>query len=79
MEFQKLNGFISNDANSQNSKIESLIGRKIYNIEELIKEVKESKNKDNKLYKITKDISKIIDLYIDNNYRRLDKILIKLQ
>ena len=73
MEFQKLNGFISNDANSQNSKIESLIGRKIYNIEELIKEVKESKNKDNKLYKITKDISKIIDLYNDNNKIKLNR------
>lgn len=75
MEFQKLNGFINNDGKSQNSKIESLIGKKIHRIEDLIKDVKESKNKDSKLYKITKDISKIIDLYDDNNKIKLNRAL----
>ena len=73
MEFQKLNSFIKNDVGSQNSKIESLIGRKIYHIEDFIEEVKNSKNKDKKLYNITKDISKIIDLYDDHNKIKLNR------
>lgn len=73
MEFQKLNHFIIKHSDSGNKKIEKTIGQNIYNIQELINGIKSSKNKNNKLYKVTKSISSIIDLYDDSNKIKLDR------
>lgn len=73
MEFNKLNNFIIEDLKSPVPKTETLLSRKISSVNDLIKEVKHAKNKEHKLYKITKEISSVIDLYDDSSKIKLDR------
>lgn len=67
MEYFKLNQYILNDKKEEVSKIERLLKKTPITVNEMIEEVKKSEHKNKKLLEISRDITKIMDLYDEDN------------
>lgn len=63
MPMEQLDGFIR----TNQDKISRLIGKDLSNLSQIKKELNKTKKKSKKLYEITKDLVKIIDLYDEKN------------
>lgn len=73
MEIHKLNRYIAEDKKESISVVSKLLSTDISSVKDLISEIKDSRNKEAKLYKITKELSSLIDLYDEKNKIKLDR------
>lgn len=67
MEIKKLNGYIESDRAGEVSKIERVLKKKPLTLPEMLQELKKAAQKDKKLLEISRDITKIMDLYDEDN------------
>lgn len=73
MEIQKLNKYIADDKKETVSVVSKLFSEDVTTVKGIVSEVKGSRNKEAKLYKITKDLSLLIDLYDEKNKIKIDR------
>lgn len=73
MSYVDLNNFISRDINEKQNLIAKIIGREVSSIEDMLKEIKNHNKRDKKLYEITKDISKIMDMYDEDHKIKINR------
>lgn len=73
MRYNTLNQFIQNDVSNKENTIFKSIGKEVHSIEGIISEIKNADKKDRKLKDITRDISKIIDLYDSKNKIKINR------
>lgn len=67
MEHLKLNKYILDDKKEDVSKISQYLKKEVLTVSEMLKLVKNSQQKDKKLLEVSKDLSKIMDLYDEDN------------
>lgn len=73
MEIQKLNKYIAEDKKESISIVSKLFSSDFETVKEIISDIKSGRSKESKLYKITKNLSSLIDLYDEKNKIKIDR------